>query len=83
MIAVSGGGKNAANAERATLNDYDGSIEHLRRILSVLFFDERWTSGSYLERRHQESLRPGAWESITAQKLKGPGRAATSQARGT
>jgi pimeloyl-ACP methyl ester carboxylesterase len=73
VIAVSGGGKNTPNAERDTLNGYDGSVGEMQKILSILFYDERWSTGAYLERRHQESLRPGAWESISAQKLKGPG----------
>jgi len=53
----------------------------MARILGELFFDPSWTSGAYLERRHEASLEPGAFEYFAAGSLRRPGAQRTTRAR--
>lgn len=74
MVVISGGGFMPENEARQTLNSYDGSREHMRRILKAMFVTpELWTNEAYLDRRHALSLEPGAWECTAAARFRGPG----------
>lgn len=74
MIVISGGGFMPENEARQTLNAYDGSREHMRRILKAMFVaPELWTDEAYLDRRHAISLERGAWECTAAVRFRGPG----------
>jgi pimeloyl-ACP methyl ester carboxylesterase len=73
MVVVSGGGKIPVNEHREVLLSYDGSIEHMRRILRVLFYDPAWSSDERVREWHESSLRPGAWEALSASRLVRPG----------
>lgn len=84
LISVSGGGHVPDNAARQILNSYDGSIEHMRKIVSVLFVNPELASDeAYVRRRHAESRVPGAWECAAAPRLRLPGRPASSLSRPT
>ena len=73
VVCCSGGGEAPDNEARRTLNGYDGSIEHMRRIVNDLFVDPQLTDDeAYVERRWLASREPGAWEVAAATKLKAP-----------
>lgn len=74
LVLVSAGGKAPLNEQREALLSYDGSFEHMRRILQVLFYDESWWSDERVAEWHSSSLRPGAWEALAAARLAPPGR---------
>jgi pimeloyl-ACP methyl ester carboxylesterase len=74
MILVSGGGEIPVNEHREVLVSYDGSFEHMRRVLQVLFWHERWWSDERVAEWHRSSLKPGAWEAASAARLAPPGR---------
>jgi len=73
IIAVSGGGKVPVNEHRQVLLDYDCTVEHMRRILQVLFYDSRWWSEEFVTDWYESSLIPGAWECAAAARLAPPG----------
>jgi pimeloyl-ACP methyl ester carboxylesterase len=84
LISVSGGGHVPDNAARQILNGYDGSLEQMRKIVSVLFRNPRIASDeAYVQRRYEASLVPGAWECTAAPRLRLPGRPAASLSRPT
>jgi pimeloyl-ACP methyl ester carboxylesterase len=84
LVAVSGGGHVPDNAARQILNNYDGSIEQMRKIVSVLFKNPAIASDeAYVRRRHELSLVPGAWECTAAPRLRLAGRPAASLSRPT
>jgi pimeloyl-ACP methyl ester carboxylesterase len=63
-VIVSGGGNIPENAARETLNSYDGTLDHMRRIVETMFVNPAVrTDAAYIERRHLLSLEAGAWES--------------------
>ena len=74
MVLASAGGFAPVNDARKVLNSYDGSRDHMRRILettllvSPLRYDE-----AYLDRRHGLSLVPGSWECTAAARFRRPG----------
>jgi 2-hydroxymuconate-semialdehyde hydrolase len=73
IVTSSGGGFAPVNEARTILNDYDGSRDWMRRILQVLFWDERWWSEDQVEERWRASLEPGTWQATAAARLTTPG----------
>ena len=74
IVTSSGGGFAPVNEARATLNDYDGTRDWMRRILQVLFWDERWWAEEEVEERWRASLEPGTWAATAAARLVIPGQ---------
>jgi pimeloyl-ACP methyl ester carboxylesterase len=73
LIVCSGGGDSPDNEARKVLNTYDGSREHMRRIVDVMFVDSKWAADEdYIERRWQMTRVPGAWEATAAARFKAP-----------
>lgn len=74
MVLASAGGYAPVNDARKVLNSYDGSREHMRRILeTVLLLSPLRHDEAYLDRRHRLSLLPGAWECTAAARFRRPG----------
>ncbi|MCZ6637508.1 MAG: alpha/beta hydrolase [Alphaproteobacteria bacterium] len=80
IVCCSGGGLSPDNDARKVLNTYDGSFEHMRRIVEVMFVDPRWaTDDDYINRRQALSRLPGAWEATAAARFKAPFREAAGR----
>jgi pimeloyl-ACP methyl ester carboxylesterase len=76
-IIISGGGSIPDNAARETLNSYDGTVDHMRRIVGTIFVDPAFANDkAHVERRHALSRKPGAWEATAAARLRAPWRTA-------
>jgi pimeloyl-ACP methyl ester carboxylesterase len=73
IVTSSGGGYAPVNEARSILNDYDGSRDWMRRILQVLFWDERWWFEEHVEERWRASLEYGTWSATAAARLVTPG----------
>jgi len=75
VTCCSGGGDAPNNEARKTLNTYDGTREHLRKIIEVMFVDQSWAKNeAYLDRRLELANLPGAWEATAAARFKAPFR---------
>jgi pimeloyl-ACP methyl ester carboxylesterase len=73
LVAISGGGFMPDNEHRRSLLSYDGSSLAMVALLKAIFEDPVWyTDETYVERRRQLSLLPGAWESVAAARFKSP-----------
>ena len=73
VTCCSGGGDAPDNDARKVLNTYDGSKEHMRRIVEVMFVDPKWAADeAYIERRWKWSRVPGAWEATAVARFKAP-----------
>lgn len=73
LVLSSGGGFAPDNAARRATLEYDCTKEKMRQIVEVMFFDRRWMEDeSYVSRRHELSLIPGAWECAAAARFKAP-----------
>lgn len=77
VVSCSGGGEAPNNEARKIINTYDGTREHMRRILQVIFADPKWPHDeAYLDRRWEMAQVPGAWEATSAARFKAPFREA-------
>jgi 2-hydroxymuconate-semialdehyde hydrolase len=75
VAACSGGGDAPDNDARKVLNTYDGTPEHMRRIIDVMFVDPKWAKDdAYIARRQELATLPGAWEATQAARFKAPFR---------
>jgi 2-hydroxymuconate-semialdehyde hydrolase len=75
LVCCSGGGDAPDNDARKVINSYDGDLDHMRRIVDVMFVDPRWANDtSYIKRRHEMANMPGAWEATSAARFKAPFR---------
>ena len=74
-IVISGGGDVPDNDARKILNGYDGTRDHMRRIVEVMFANPAVCGDdAYIDRRHQLSIALGAWECTAAVRFKAPWR---------
>jgi pimeloyl-ACP methyl ester carboxylesterase len=72
-VCCSGGGDAPNNEAREILNTYDGTREHMRRIVEVMFVDPKWAADEdYISRRHEIANLPGGWEATQAARFKAP-----------
>ena len=82
VTCCSGGGDAPNNEARKTLNTYDGTREHLRKIVEVMFVDQAWAKNeAYLDRRLELANLPGAWEATAAARFKAPFRDGSGERR--
>jgi len=80
IITVGGGGDLARDpTARDVLQAYDGSPEQMRAAMQVLFFDEKWWSDDLVAEKQESALKPGAWEAISAARLRRPGETFVTQ----
>ncbi len=75
LTVCSGGGESPDNEARKVLNSFDGTREHMRRIVEVMFVDPRFAADAdYIERRWEMATLPGAWEATAAARFRAPFR---------
>ncbi|HEY8578258.1 MAG TPA: alpha/beta hydrolase [Beijerinckiaceae bacterium] len=75
VVCCSGGGDAPDNDARKILNSYDGTREHMRRIVETMFVDPKWAADeAYIDRRQALATLPGAWEATAAARFKAPFR---------
>jgi pimeloyl-ACP methyl ester carboxylesterase len=80
LTVCSGGGDAPDNEARRILNTYDGTSEHMRRIVEVMFVDRKWPDdAAYVERRWEMAALPGAWEATSAARFRAPFRGAPAR----
>ncbi|MDR3662797.1 MAG: alpha/beta hydrolase [Mycobacterium sp.] len=74
LVAICGGGEIQRNEHTSALYDYDATEPAMRRIVEALFFDPAYPADdTYVRRRYESSLVPGAWESLAAARFRRPG----------
>ena len=74
VISIAGGGKLTSSEHTDALFEYDGSLKGMRAIVRALFHAPRWAEDdAYVQRRHELSIAPGAWEAIAASRFARPG----------
>lgn len=82
VTCCSGGGDAPNNEARKTLNTYDGTREHMRAIVKVMFVDQAYAADeAYLDRRQEIATLPGAWEATAAARFKAPFRDGSAERR--
>jgi pimeloyl-ACP methyl ester carboxylesterase len=74
LVMICGGGEIQRNEHSAALYDYDATLSGMRRIIEALFHDPAYPADdAYVQRRHESSIAPGAWEALAAARFRRPG----------
>ena len=74
MILASAGGFAPVNETRTLLNSYDGTREHMKKIVkATILHSPVRDDEAYIDKRHRLSLIPGAWECTAAARFRRPG----------
>ncbi len=73
MVTICGNAGVFKSESQADLEEYTPSMENMRKLLKLLFHDEKWLTPECVEARYADSIAPGAWEALSAARLKRPG----------
>lgn len=73
MVTICGNAGVFKSDFQADLEDYTPSLENMRKLLKLLFHDEKWLTPENVQARYDASIAPGAWEALSAARLKRPG----------
>jgi len=73
QIIICGGGDIIPNEHMAALQDYDATVEAMRKVVVGLFHNESFHNDKeYVQRRYESSIQPGAWEAVAAARFRRP-----------
>lgn len=73
VTCCSGGGDAPDNEARKVLNSYDGTKDHMRRIVDTMFVDKSHAADeAYIDRRVEMANLAGGWEATAAARFKAP-----------
>jgi pimeloyl-ACP methyl ester carboxylesterase len=64
---------------QADLENYTPSLDNMKKIVALLYHDRNWQSEAIIRERYECSTIPGAWETLSAARLRSP----VHQARST
>ena len=73
MVTICGNAGVFKSESQADLEEYTPSLENMHKLLKLLFHDEKWLTPESVEARYADSIAPGAWEALSAARLKRPG----------
>ncbi|MDP4594214.1 MAG: alpha/beta hydrolase [Beijerinckiaceae bacterium] len=73
VTCCSGGGDAPDNEARKVLNSYDGTKEHMRKIVETMFVDKNFAAdAAYIDRRVEMANLAGGWEATAAARFRAP-----------
>lgn len=59
---------------QALIENYSATLKDMERIMARLFHDKKWLAEQFVKERYECSLIPGSWETLSAARLRRPGR---------
>ena len=72
MVTICGNASVFKTTSQADLENYTPSLEHMRKIVALLYHDPKWHTESNIHERYECSIIPGAWEALSAARLRSP-----------
>ena len=72
MVTICGNASVFKTTSQADLENYTPSLENMKKIVALLYHDAKWQSEDNIRERYQCSIIPGAWETLSAARLRGP-----------
>ena len=79
MVTICGNASVFKTTSQADLENYVPSLENMQKIVALLYHDPKWQSPENIRERYECSIVPGAWEALSAARLRSP----VHQARST
>jgi pimeloyl-ACP methyl ester carboxylesterase len=80
MVTICGNASVFKTISQADLENYTPSSENMERIVKLLFHDPKWHTPEIIQERYEASIIPGAWEALSAARLRSPAHQARSTA---
>lgn len=78
MITICGNASVFKTTSQADLESYTPSLENMKKIVALLYHDPKWQSEENIRERYQSSIILGAWETLSASRLRSPAHQARS-----
>ena len=72
MITICGNASVFKTAFQADLENYTPSLENMKKIVALLYHDSKWQTPENIQERYEASIIPGAWEALSAARLRSP-----------
>ena len=72
MVTICGNASVFKTQSQADLENYTPSLENMKKIVALLYHDRRWQSEKNIRKRYESSIAPGAWEALSAARLRSP-----------
>jgi 2-hydroxymuconate-semialdehyde hydrolase len=78
MVTICGNASVFKTTSQADLENYSPSLENMKKIVALLYHDAKWQSEENIRERYECSIIPGAWETLSAARLRSPAHQARS-----
>lgn len=78
MVTICGNASVFKTNSQADLENYTPSLENMRKIVALLYHDPKWQTEENIRERYECSIIPGAWEALSAARLRSPAHQARS-----
>ena len=72
MVTICGNASVFKTTSQADLENYTPSLENMRKIVALLYHDSKWQTEENIRERYECSIIPGAWEALSAARLRSP-----------
>jgi len=72
MVTICGNASVFKTNSQADLENYTPSLENMKKIVALLYHDAKWQSEENIRERYESSIIPGAWETLSAARLRSP-----------
>jgi pimeloyl-ACP methyl ester carboxylesterase len=71
-VTICGNASVFKTTSQADLENYVPSIENMKKIVALLYHDPKWQNDENIRERYESSIVPGAWEALSAARLRSP-----------
>ena len=78
MVTIAGNASVFKTVSQADLENYTPSLENMRKVVELLYHDPIWHTDENVKERYEASVIPGAWEALSAARLRSPAHQARS-----
>lgn len=72
MVTICGNASVFKTTSQADLENYTPSLENMKKIVALLYHDAKWQTTDNIRERYESSIIPGAWEALSAARLRSP-----------
>ena len=72
MVTICGNASVFKTNSQADLDNYAPSLENMKKIVALLYHDSKWQAEENIRERYDASIIPGAWEALSAARLRSP-----------
>jgi len=72
MITICGNASVFKTNSQADLDNYVPSLENMKKIVALLYHNSKWQAEKNIRERYDSSILPGAWEALSAARLRSP-----------